>query len=92
MLFYMFLIYLLLVNIYCFILMGIDKQKARKNRSRISERALFTGAIIGGSIGSYFGMQHFRHKTKHKSFTIGIPVIILIHGAILLTGLYLYFA
>lgn len=92
MLFYIILTYLLLVNIYGFIIMGIDKKRAQKKRRRISEKALFTSAIIGGSIGSYIGMQYFRHKTKHKSFTIGIPMIIIIHGIILSARLYLYFA
>ena len=56
--------------------MLIDKKKARKHRWRIRERTLFAVAILGGSIGSYIGMQVFRHKTKHLQFTIGMPLII----------------
>jgi uncharacterized membrane protein YsdA (DUF1294 family) len=64
--------------------MGIDKNKARKNKWRIPEKTLFLIAIIGGSIGSILGMQSFRHKTKHKSFTIGMPIILIIQILLLL--------
>ncbi|MCM3759694.1 DUF1294 domain-containing protein [Alkalihalobacillus oceani] len=71
-------LYLLLVNVLSFIVVGADKQKARKKQRRISERTLFLWAIIGGSLGSFIGMRFFRHKTKHKRFMIGVPLIILI--------------
>jgi uncharacterized membrane protein YsdA (DUF1294 family) len=71
-------LYLIIVNAVGLILMLVDKQKARKNQWRIREATLFLVAAIGGSIGTYAGMQLFRHKTKHPSFTIGIPVIIII--------------
>jgi uncharacterized membrane protein YsdA (DUF1294 family) len=63
--------------------MLVDKHKARKNRWRIPERTLLTVAAIGGSLGSYIGMQLFRHKTKHVAFSIGIPVILAVHILIL---------
>ena len=68
-------IYLLIINATGFLLMLIDKYKARKNLWRIPEKTLLGVALIGGSIGSYAGMQIFRHKTKHPQFYIGIPVI-----------------
>ena len=55
--------------------MLVDKQKARKNKWRIKESTLFTIAAVGGSLGILLGMYAFRHKTKHISFTAGIPVI-----------------
>jgi uncharacterized membrane protein YsdA (DUF1294 family) len=58
--------------------MGKDKKKAKKRGSRIREKTLFLWAIIGGSIGSIAGMQHFRHKTRHMSFKIGMPLILLL--------------
>lgn len=67
--------YIVLINIITFIVYGIDKYKAIHNRYRISENTLFFLAMIGGSIGAYGAMYTFRHKTKHKSFTIGIPLI-----------------
>lgn len=58
--------------------MYFDKTKSKKRQFRISEKKLFLTAILFGSIGIYAGMYFFRHKTKHKKFTIGIPSIILI--------------
>lgn len=70
--------YLIIINIIGFLSMFIDKEKAKRKQWRISEKALISIAILGGSIGTWVGMQSFRHKTKHKKFTIGIPVIIVI--------------
>lgn len=75
------------VNLLAFFLMGLDKRRARRGKWRISERTLFLSAIFGGSIGTIFGMRCFRHKTKHRSFTVGIPVILafqLLLAAVLL--------
>lgn len=57
--------------------MFIDKRKARRKQRRVSERVLFTMAVIGGSIGIWLGMYMFRHKTKHNSFRLGIPTIVI---------------
>ena len=71
-------IYLFIINAIGFILMLADKIKARKNLWRIPEKVLFLSAIIGGSIGSLLGMYVFRHKTKHFSFILGMPLILAI--------------
>lgn len=80
-----FLIYLLVVNVIGFIIMGVDKKRAIRGAFRISEASLFFVAFIGGSLGSIIGMQHFRHKTKHWYFQYGIPVILMVQIALLLT-------
>jgi uncharacterized membrane protein YsdA (DUF1294 family) len=72
-----FTLYLFIVNALGFLLMLIDKQKARKGRWRIPEKTLFLTAAIGGSVGSLLGMYTFRHKTKHLSFTLGMPAILI---------------
>lgn len=72
------LIYLLTVNAIGFLLMTVDKYKAKKNLWRIPESTLMTVALIGGSIGSLVGMYTVRHKTKHLKFTVGIPVILVL--------------
>ena len=72
------IIYLLIINALGFLLMLIDKYKARKNLWRIPEKTLLAVAFMGGSIGSYAGMQIFRHKTKHPQFYIGIPIIMAV--------------
>lgn len=71
-------IYLFIINAIGFILMLVDKIKARKNLWRIPEKVLFLSAILGGSIGSLLGMYVFRHKTKHFSFILGMPLILAI--------------
>ena len=71
-------IYLFIINAIGFILMLADKIKARKNLWRIPEKVLFLSAILGGSIGSLLGMYVFRHKTKHFSFILGMPLILAI--------------
>lgn len=82
------LLYLLVINLVGFALMGIDKSRARRNAWRIPEASLFLFAIFGGSIGAILGMQIFRHKTLKPTFFIGMPVIL---GIQVLITLYLIF-
>ena len=77
-----FLLYLLLINAAAFLLMLVDKLKARNNRWRIPERTLFGSALLGGSIGAILGMYTFRHKTRHLSFTLGMPAILIAQVAL----------
>lgn len=70
--------YLLAINIVSFFLYGIDKYKAKKGRWRISEATLLIMAVIGGSIGAWAGMRLWHHKTIHKKFKYGIPIIIIL--------------
>ena len=74
--------YLLAVNITSFLSYGIDKYKAKKGQWRISEATLLTMAAIGGSIGAWAGMRLWHHKTMHKKFKYGIPVIIIFQVAL----------
>lgn len=70
--------YVIVSNLIGFLLMGIDKLKAKRRRYRIPERTLFLTAIFGGSIGMLIGMHLFRHKTLHRSFVLGIPMIMIL--------------
>ena len=74
--------YLLGVNILAFLLYGADKRKAQKSKRRIPERTLLWIAAIGGSVGAFMGMRYFHHKTQHKKFYIGLPVIIMTQTAL----------
>ena len=74
--------YLIAVNSIAFVLMGIDKKRAKQSAWRISEKALFLPAILGGSVVAILGMQIFRHKTKHWYFVIGMPLILVIQLAV----------
>lgn len=82
------LIYLCIINAAGFMLMLVDKWKAKKNLWRIPEATLFTIAILGGSIGSMLGMYTVRHKTQHIKFTFGMPVILALQvvAAVILFG------
>ena len=74
--------FLLAINIATFLLYGVDKYKAKKGRWRISEATLLMMAVIGGSIGAWSGMRLWHHKTMHKKFKYGIPVIIIMQIAL----------
>ena len=71
------MLYFMIINLVGFVMMCVDKQLAIHHKNRVPERVLFLIAIIGGSVGSILGMYAFRHKTKHLSFVIGMPVILL---------------
>ena len=74
--------YLFAINIVSFFLYGIDKYKAKKNKWRISEATLLMITVIGGSIGAWVGMRLWHHKTMHKKFKYGIPLIIIMQIAL----------
>ena len=71
------LYYLAFINLLLFVLMGADKAKAKRGARRFPEATLFFLAVVGGSLGGLLGMAVFRHKTLHKSFRIGFPVILI---------------
>lgn len=74
---YLIAIYLVAINLFAYILYAIDKYKSKKSKWRIPEKTLITTALLGGSIGALLAMKMFRHKTKHKKFTIGVPLILI---------------
>ncbi len=71
-------LYLLAVNLAAFAVMGADKRRARRGAWRISEKALFLPAALGGALGGVLGMRLFRHKTRHWYFRFGFPLLLLI--------------
>ena len=77
----------MLINLIGFATMALDKRRAIRHKWRIPERTLFLIALLFGSIGVLTGMYVFRHKTKHLSFSIGIPAI-LVAQLLLLSFLY----
>ena len=74
----MILLYAFVMSLIAFAAFGIDKYKAKAQRWRIRERTLFALALMGGGIGAFLGMKVFHHKTRHRKFAIGIPVIMVI--------------
>lgn len=77
------IIYLIAINIIGIIVNIADKQKAKRGKWRVPEATLWAIALLGGSVGSYATMKTIRHKTKHKSFMIGFPLIIVFQFAII---------
>ena len=79
---YIFLCYLVIMNIIGLGVMRLDKSKARHHAWRIPEKTLFLVSFLGGSIGIWAGMYLFRHKTRHWYFVVGVPVIVLLQAVI----------
>ena len=84
------ILYLILINLIAFSLMGVDKSRARRHKWRIPEKTLFLSALLGGSIGAIAGMQVFRHKTKHWYFVVGMPLILVCQAALAIYLVHLY--
>lgn len=78
-----FAIYLIGINVLTFLIYGVDKWKAQRDRWRIPEDTLIWLAVAGGSVGALLGMNLFRHKTKHRKFFLGIPAILLVQLGLL---------
>lgn len=84
------LTYIVVVSIILCIFMYIDKSRAIKHEWRISEKSLFTLAILGGACGGVLGMYLFRHKTKHNSFAFGFPILAAVQLFILVRAFNLF--
>ncbi len=87
---YLLWVYLGIVNVAGFILPAVDKRRAKKDRWRIRESTLFLISALGGSVAMYISMRLFHHKTKHKRFMIGIPVIIVLQLGALFAVWYFF--
>ena len=81
------LLYLLIINLFGFFIMWLDKRKARKSSWRIPEKTLFIVTALGGGIGTIAGMYTFRHKTQKLNFVIGFPFITILE----IIGIVYYF-
>lgn len=77
------IIYVGLMSLILFIMMGADKRRAVRGAYRTPERRLFLVALIGGAVGGWLGMRVFHHKTHHWSFRLGFPALTLLHAAAL---------
>lgn len=77
------IVYLLVINLIGYALMGVDKKRAVRGAWRISEASLFTVALLGGALGCTLGMNHFRHKTRHWYFKYGMPAILVVQAGLL---------
>lgn len=71
------IIYLVVMNIFGFLIMLLDKKRAENGKWRIPEKTLLLISVFGGSIGTLTGMYVFHHKTKKARFFIGMPMILI---------------
>lgn len=76
------LIWFIFINIVAYIVMSDDKRRARQRKERIPEKTLFLLAAIGGALGILLAMNMKRHKTKHASFRIGVPLLLLLNAVL----------
>ena len=76
-------LYLLVVNLVAFFLMGMDKHRAQRGKRRVPERTLFFPAVLGGALGGTLGMRLFHHKTRHWYFRWGYPLLLSLQLAAL---------
>lgn len=76
-------LYFIIINVVCWLAMGIDKYKAVHHKWRIPEKTLFILALLGGSAGGIIGMYGFHHKTLHKKFSVGFPVVLICESVLL---------
>ncbi len=77
------IIYLLFINIVSFFIYGLDKNKAKKGKWRIKESTLLFFSLLGGGLGSFLGMQIYRHKTQKMKFKFGVPFLTIVFLVIL---------
>lgn len=85
---YLLLLYIAAVNLLTFIVYGIDKWKSKRSKWRIPESTLIWLSVFGGSIGALAGMSVWRHKTQHKKFRYGIPLILAAQVALVIWLLF----
>lgn len=78
------------MSIALFVVMGIDKYKAKAGRWRVPERTLFLMALLGGALGGVVGMKVFHHKTKHRYFQYGFPALLTAQLALVVWLTYSY--
>ena len=83
-----FLVFYIIMNLVTFILYGADKAKAKKGKWRIPEKTLLLFAACFGGLGAFLGMTIFRHKTKHTSFRILVPVCMILQFILIAAGAY----
>ncbi|KIL53270.1 hypothetical protein KP77_02460 [Jeotgalibacillus alimentarius] len=78
------ILFYLIMTAVGFMSMRNDKKRAQKNEYRISEKTLWTIAFLGGALGSWVGMSFYRHKTRHTSFRIGMPFLVILYSGLII--------
>lgn len=84
------LVWFVFISILSCIVTWKDKQAAKNARRRVPEARLFLLASLGGAVAMLITMKNIRHKTKHRRFMWGLPVIIVLHVTFLALALYFF--
>lgn len=84
------MLYWAIISVITVIVTVWDKRSARKGGQRVSEAMLILLALLGGGVAELFVMKKIRHKTLHKKFMIGLPLIILLHIALVIAYFLFY--
>ena len=82
------IIYIIIINLFTFFMMWLDKRKAKKGKWRIPENTLLIFVLLGGGIGGIAGMYIFHHKTQKMKFVIGFPVILICQILLILLAIF----
>lgn len=82
-------VFVAVMNVISFALMGHDKRCARQGKWRVSEKRLFLVTACFGGLGGVLGMKVFHHKTQHWYFKVFFPVLLVLQVAVLVVGAYL---
>ena len=85
-----FFAYVAVVSLCSVVVCIYDKKISKRNnvKLRIPEKSLFVWSAVGGSVAMFITMRLIRHKTKHVSFMVGIPVILLFQVALMVALIY----
>ena len=89
--FFIYILYFVLINIIGCFVMKVDKQRARAGKTRIPENVLFSISILGGSAGTIIAMRRSRHKKKKRSFSVGIPIMLVFNVILLAFLIYMLY-
>lgn len=73
-------LYLIIVNLYLFVLMGYDKKQAKRKNWRVPEWNMLLMGVVGGGIGGLIAQRIFHHKTRKKYFYLAFFIGALVSG------------
>ena len=89
--FFIYILYFIIINVIGYFVMKVDKERARAGKNRIPENVLFSISILGGSAGTMIAMKKSRHKKKKRSFSVGIPVMLVFNVIMLAFLIYMLY-
>jgi len=83
-------VWIVIISIVAVCVTRKDKRAAQNRDWRVKEASLFIVSLLGGALAMLITMRRIRHKTNKRNFMLGLPLIIILHIAVL-TGLFLIF-